>query len=49
LTHASYFLTRLLQTYAVLEEDPAFEGLDVKYDCKITMASGRGVHVKLAE
>ncbi|KAI5846839.1 cytochrome P450 [Tricharina praecox] len=48
LTHASYFLTRLLQTYDVLEEDPEFEGLDIKYDSKINMSSGRGVHVKLA-
>jgi len=48
LTHASYFLTRLLQTYDVLEEDPEFIGLDIKYDTKITMSSGRGVHIKLA-
>jgi hypothetical protein len=47
LTHASYFVTRLLQVYATLEEDPKVVGLGVKYDTKITMYSGRGVNVRL--
>ncbi|KAF8535867.1 cytochrome P450 [Trichophaea hybrida] len=47
LTHASYFLTRLLQVYSVLEEEPGVKGLEVRYDTKITMYSGRGVRVRL--
>ncbi|KAA8893840.1 putative cytochrome P450 alkane hydroxylase [Sphaerosporella brunnea] len=47
LTHASYFVARMLQTFAVLEEDPKVVGQPVTFDAKITMYSGNGVGVRL--
>jgi hypothetical protein len=48
LTHASYFLVRMLQTWEKIEEDEEFKGKEITYDAKITMYSGLGVNVKLA-
>jgi hypothetical protein len=38
----------MLQTYPAIEEDPKMQGSEVRYDSKITMYSGNGVHVKIA-
>ncbi|KAG0641402.1 cytochrome P450 [Tuber brumale] len=47
LTHASYFVTRILQVFKeITPQDSALEG--DAYDTKLVMASGRGVHVFLS-
>ena len=47
LTHASYFVTRMMQVYKkVTLKDPS--PVDDAYDTKLVMASGRGVHVFLS-
>jgi len=47
LTHASYFIARMMQVYkGVALKDPS--PVDDAYDTKLVMASGRGVHVLLS-
>ncbi|PWW73654.1 cytochrome P450 [Tuber magnatum] len=46
LTHASYFVTRMMQVYKEITPKD-FALADDSYDTKLVMASGRGVHVFL--
>ena len=47
LTHASYFIVRMLQVYKEITLQDSSPIGDA-YDTKLVMASGRGVHVLLS-
>lgn len=47
LTHASYFVTRMLQSYSDIVPQNIEEARDIKYVTTAVMACGRGVPVKL--